>query len=36
MENAAGIGTVTSEMVEARAREFSRDLTVVLLPTVRG
>ena len=31
MENAAGIGTVTSEMVEARARELAT-IKVILLP----
>ena len=35
MENAAGIGTVTSEMVEARARELAA-INGHLFRTVRG
>ena len=32
MENAAGIGTVTSEMIEARAHELAAINTVILVP----
>jgi hypothetical protein len=32
MENAAGIGTVTSEMVEARARELSDEREIAADP----